>query len=109
MTERLLGGQPTATSSKIPEHTAAAAKRMWVHSPFPSTSNVSMKIARRPETAERAAQPPGPRKPKTMLLGVDRFDYTKGIDVRLRAYTELLQEKRLDPTKPCWSGRHSKP
>jgi trehalose 6-phosphate synthase/phosphatase len=35
--------------------------------------------------------------PSTMLLGVDRLDYTKGIDVRLKAYVELLEEGRLDP------------
>ena len=57
-------------------------------------------IARRPETAERAAQLRRDLgNPKTMLLGVDRLDYTKGIDVRLRAYTELLQEKRLGPNE----------
>ncbi|AQT81770.1 trehalose-6-phosphate synthase [Mycolicibacterium litorale] len=33
----------------------------------------------------------GPRK---ILLGVDRLDYTKGIDVRLRAFSELLAEGR---------------
>ncbi len=35
--------------------------------------------------------------PHTVLLGVDRLDYTKGIDVRLRAYKELLAEGRLNP------------
>ncbi|MCB1296579.1 MAG: trehalose-6-phosphate synthase [Gordonia sp.] len=35
--------------------------------------------------------------PKTVMLGVDRLDYTKGIDVRLTALSELLAEKRLDP------------
>ncbi|MCB0995246.1 MAG: trehalose-6-phosphate synthase [Acidimicrobiales bacterium] len=34
--------------------------------------------------------------PQTVLLGVDRLDYTKGIEVRLRAYRELLDEGRLD-------------
>lgn len=34
--------------------------------------------------------------PKTVMLGVDRLDYTKGIDVRLRALSELLAEKRID-------------
>lgn len=29
-----------------------------------------------------------------MLLGVDRLDYTKGIDVRLKAFSELLAEGR---------------
>ena len=33
--------------------------------------------------------------PQTVLLGVDRLDYTKGIDVRLRAFMELLAEGRL--------------
>jgi trehalose 6-phosphate synthase len=35
--------------------------------------------------------------PKKILLGVDRLDYTKGIDVRLHALHELLQEGRVDP------------
>ncbi len=35
--------------------------------------------------------------PKTILLGVDRLDYTKGIDVRLTALSELLDEGRVDP------------
>ncbi|GAB88920.1 alpha,alpha-trehalose-phosphate synthase (UDP-forming) [Gordonia rhizosphera] len=37
--------------------------------------------------------------PKTILLGVDRLDYTKGIDVRLKAVSELLAEKRIDPAE----------
>jgi trehalose 6-phosphate synthase len=32
--------------------------------------------------------------PRKVLLGVDRLDYTKGIDVRLHALTELLAEGR---------------
>ncbi|KUI18634.1 trehalose-phosphate synthase [Mycobacterium sp. GA-1285] len=34
--------------------------------------------------------------PRKILLGVDRLDYTKGIDVRLRALSELLAEGRAD-------------
>ncbi|MBM4627610.1 trehalose-6-phosphate synthase, partial [Rhodococcus hoagii] len=34
---------------------------------------------------------------KHIMLGVDRLDYTKGIDVRLDALYELLQEGRIDP------------
>ena len=34
--------------------------------------------------------------PKTLILGVDRLDYTKGIEQRLRAYRELLLEGRLN-------------
>ncbi|ACU34339.1 alpha,alpha-trehalose-phosphate synthase (UDP-forming) [Actinosynnema mirum] len=35
--------------------------------------------------------------PKKVLLGVDRLDYTKGIDVRLRALNELLEDGRVAP------------
>jgi trehalose 6-phosphate synthase len=35
--------------------------------------------------------------PEVVLLGVDRLDYTKGIDLRLKAVRELLIEHRLDP------------
>ena len=33
--------------------------------------------------------------PKTVLLGVDRLDYTKGISHRLKAYGELLEDGKL--------------
>ncbi|GAA3994176.1 trehalose-6-phosphate synthase [Allokutzneria multivorans] len=35
--------------------------------------------------------------PKKIMLGVDRLDYTKGIDVRLHALGEMLAEGRIDP------------
>ncbi len=42
--------------------------------------------------------------PETILLGVDRLDYTKGILHRLKAYDELLAEHRLGPpSTPPWS------
>jgi trehalose 6-phosphate synthase len=34
--------------------------------------------------------------PRHVLLGVDRLDYTKGIYARLRGYSELLEEGRVD-------------
>ena len=34
--------------------------------------------------------------PRKILLGVDRLDYTKGIDVRLQAFSELLEEGRVN-------------
>lgn len=33
--------------------------------------------------------------PKTMILGVDRLDYTKGIESRIKAFRELLADGRL--------------
>jgi trehalose 6-phosphate synthase len=37
--------------------------------------------------------------PRKIILGVDRLDYTKGIDVRLYALQELLAEGRVDPAE----------
>jgi trehalose 6-phosphate synthase len=35
--------------------------------------------------------------PRTLLLGIDRLDYTKGVDLRLLALEHLLVTGRLDP------------
>jgi trehalose 6-phosphate synthase len=47
----------------------------------------------RKRAREIRAELGGPRK---ILLGVDRLDYTKGIDVRLQAFSELLEEGRVE-------------
>jgi trehalose 6-phosphate synthase len=55
-------------------------------------------IARRETVRKRAAEIRlALDEPATVLLGVDRLDYTKGIPDRLRAYGELLREGRLGP------------
>jgi trehalose 6-phosphate synthase len=56
------------------------------------------RISRTPEALERAKQIRADLgNPHRVILGVDRLDYTKGIDVRLRAFEELLAEGRADP------------
>ncbi|MCI0141235.1 trehalose-6-phosphate synthase [Arthrobacter bambusae] len=53
-------------------------------------------LAERPDIIERARQiREDLGNPKTILLGVDRLDYTKGIPHRLKAFEELLKEGRL--------------
>lgn len=55
-------------------------------------------VARRKETQARARQiREDLGNPKRILLGVDRLDYTKGIDVRIRALYELMADGRVDP------------
>ncbi|SDX09341.1 trehalose 6-phosphate synthase [Amycolatopsis xylanica] len=55
-------------------------------------------LARTKGVADRAAQVRRDLgNPKTVLLGVDRLDYTKGIDLRLQALHELLHEGRVKP------------
>ena len=57
-------------------------------------------IANEPETADRmAALRTLLGNPEQIILGVDRLDYTKGIELRLRALRELLDEGRIDPRK----------
>lgn len=58
------------------------------------------RMARRTDTAIRAKEIRADLgNPKTVLLGVDRLDYTKGIEVRLHAYRELLEERTIDPAE----------
>lgn len=35
---------------------------------------------------------------RKILLGLDRLDYTKGIDIRLQAYQEMLRARRVSPS-----------
>ncbi|MCD9196740.1 trehalose-6-phosphate synthase [Aeromicrobium wangtongii] len=53
-------------------------------------------LARTPEVIARAAEiRESLGNPKTILLGIDRLDYTKGLRQRLRAFGELIQEGSL--------------
>jgi trehalose 6-phosphate synthase len=55
-------------------------------------------LARLPETRQRADEiRESLGNPRTLLLGVDRLDYTKGIGHRIKAYGELLAEGALSP------------
>lgn len=56
-------------------------------------------IARRPEVMERAAEFRRRVEGRQIILGVDRMDYTKGIDIRLRAFQELLRDGRANASE----------
>lgn len=65
---------------------------------FPISIDVQQitELAARPDIVERARQiRQDLGNPKTILLGVDRLDYTKGIRHRLKAFEELLADGRL--------------
>ncbi|WP_052845563.1 trehalose-6-phosphate synthase [Streptomyces sp. NRRL S-31] len=54
------------------------------------------RLARRADVRRRAEQIRAQLgNPRSIVLGVDRLDYTKGIDIRLRALHELLAEGRV--------------
>jgi len=72
--------------------------RRVIARPFPiSIDSASFEeLAREPRIQERAREiREGLGNPKTIMLGVDRLDYTKGIGHRLKAFGELLAEGRL--------------
>jgi trehalose 6-phosphate synthase len=65
--------------------------------PISIDSSSFEELARRPEIQARAREiREGLGNPKTIMLGVDRLDYTKGIGHRLKAFGELLEDGRLE-------------
>ena len=99
---RRLGGHPSHRVRAVRGHTSEIRlpdRRVRVGAfPISIDSAAIDAAARSRETRNRARrlrQELGD--PAIMLLGVDRLDYTKGIDVRLKALEELFDEGRLRP------------
>jgi len=83
---RLLGAEGEPPRVRLEDHEA----RVWA---YPMSIDVAAfeRIASQPETGRQAAelrQRLG--SPRRVIVGVDRLDYTKGIDVRLEAFRHLL-------------------
>ena len=95
-----LGGHPSARlrSTRGKPSEIRVNDRLVRVGAFPISIDSSAidKLARAKETRQRANRLWDELgSPKILMLGVDRLDYTKGIDVRLRALEELLEEGRL--------------
>jgi alpha,alpha-trehalose-phosphate synthase [UDP-forming] len=94
---RLRGYTTKSPYIELPE-TEEAEERRVIAKAFPISIDAAgfQELASRPEVQERARQIRADLgNPKSVVLGVDRLDYTKGITHRLKAYGELLAEKRL--------------
>ncbi len=91
LTRHLLGLRPRGAGVEVDGRTVHAAA-------FPISIDVGEieAVAASAETHHRAEEI---RKelgsPHTIILGVDRLDYTKGIEQRLKAFRELLSEEQL--------------
>ncbi|RWZ61095.1 alpha,alpha-trehalose-phosphate synthase (UDP-forming) [Labedella populi] len=82
------------TSERRPEKSRTVVARAF---PISIDSASFAELAQNPDVIERARQiREDLGNPKTILFGVDRLDYTKGIRHRLKAFAELLQDGRLD-------------
>jgi trehalose 6-phosphate synthase len=91
LTRHLLGLRPRGTGVEIDGRVVLAAA-------FPISIDVAEieSLAASPLVRTRAEQIRAELgDPKTVILGVDRLDYTKGIEQRLKAFRELLSEQRL--------------
>src|SRR2546423_13762644 len=91
LTERLLG-------LRVRRQEITVGTRVVRVGAFPISIDVPEleRIARSPEVRLRAAQiREDLGNPDRVMLGVDRLDYTKGIEHRLKAYRELLADGRV--------------
>jgi trehalose 6-phosphate synthase len=67
------------------------------HFPISIDAQAYVELAGRPDVRARSVQiRQDLGNPGTIMLGVDRLDYTKGIGHRFTAYAELLAEGKLD-------------
>ncbi len=94
---RLLGYTTRSPYIEVPKTTVLPARRVVARA-FPISIDVEAfeELARSPSVQARADQIREELgNPKTVMLGVDRLDYTKGIGHRLKAFSEMLQEGLL--------------
>jgi trehalose 6-phosphate synthase len=82
---------------EVPGYGGAPMRKVLAKAfPISIDSQSFEELARKPEIQARAREiRAGLGNPKTVMLGVDRLDYTKGIGHRLKAFGELLEEGRV--------------
>lgn len=84
---------PAQDDLGVPGHTSVAR-----HFPISVDTESLQELAADPTIIEHAAQIRRDLgNPEIVMLGVDRLDYTKGIRHRIKAFEELLRDKRLNP------------
>ncbi|GAB2983144.1 hypothetical protein GCM10027282_22660 [Frigoribacterium salinisoli] len=101
----LLGWSTTRPYIEVPvdDEDAVVSKRgkkvrrvLAKHFPISIDAASYEELAARPDIQARAREiREGLGNPKTIMLGVDRLDYTKGIRHRMKAFGELLADGRL--------------
>jgi trehalose 6-phosphate synthase len=96
---RLTGFVTKYPHVEVPGYDSGGTNRRVLAKAFPISidSRSYEELARRPDIQARAREiREGLGNPRTVMLGVDRLDYTKGIGHRLKAFGELLDEGRLN-------------
>ena len=94
---RQLGHETKSGSIRVPESDGSFRTAVARSYPISIDAGLYDELARRPDVQARAKEiRESLGNPDTVLFGVDRLDYTKGIGHRLKAYGELLEDGRLD-------------
>ena len=91
-------GLPAAGQGTWPNSMSDSPRTVMArHFPISIDSAAYVALTEREDVRARAQQIRNDLgNPTTIMLGVDRLDYTKGIQHRFQAYAELLQEGKLD-------------
>lgn len=93
---RLFGYATRGSVIDVPDATGEVRHVVARHFPISIDAAGFEEMARRPEVQARAREiRESLGNPETVMLGVDRLDYTKGIRHRLKAFGELLRDGRL--------------
>ena len=90
---RLFGYSTRGVAIDVPGAGGHHRRVIAKHFPISIDAVAYADLAKRPEIQARARRIRGDLgDPKTIILGVDRLDYTKGIGHRLKAFGELLED-----------------
>ncbi|WP_205879389.1 bifunctional alpha,alpha-trehalose-phosphate synthase (UDP-forming)/trehalose-phosphatase [Leucobacter triazinivorans] len=99
MTAERFTRAPALGNTVVVPATADRPSRTVLAQEFPISIDAAAfaAVAERPEVRRRAQEIREELgNPKTLMLGIDRLDYTKGIRHRLKAYNELLADGEID-------------
>lgn len=100
--ERIAGYATSENSVLVPTPEEPAATRSVLSREFPISIDTHSieQMARRGDVRRRAIEIREELgNPRTLMLGVDRLDYTKGIHHRLKAYEEMLADGELESSE----------
>jgi trehalose 6-phosphate synthase len=92
LTRHVLGLRPRGDSVELPDGRTVCAGKFPISIDFAEMERLAASEEVRARAAEIRTELGNP---KSIILGVDRLDYTKGIERRLKIFRELLSEERL--------------
>jgi trehalose 6-phosphate synthase len=99
---RIQGGTFRSGVLQVPGHDGGSRGVRAEAFPISIDTDTITTLAKDPRIQARARQiREDLGNPQTILLGVDRLDYTKGIRHRIKAYAELLEDGRLTVDQAC--------